>query len=928
MPPKNVEYKHSADSNRVPGERQVSYERRRPETASLHRNSAENAYRGPVGADDKQKRRDSAPVERQDRTIRTKRVIEQRESPSRVPGTGSRTRRRTEDWADDEPVYRRETTADRKIEFRHGVVHRPEPPPRGRGDSPGARVFKPQSRESFYGQPPVLANRRSLPPVQRESRNGPRVRTIVGAAPVSEASIEALYPKRIVRYPPPPDMLRYSAPTAYRSTNIDDRRERFRGREEYQPRRPTSYGPMYGLHEDELDRLERLRPEEIRLKRRVTPPAVLRPRARTRRDMPDAIDELDILEDEDMVEEIEKRIRRKVEHDLERRMAATEREKELLRREVEEATRRKIEEERRAAEEAKERATEERNRIEGEVRERIEAERRAAAEAREAEARRNEEFAKLAQTKLQQGVDEIVALTREKILQDLGAGKQMDTGKHTDRNQLRAGIQAAKAEKAGRRDARGREVERREANRQEAAASSSQRLPPGCSARLSDSPARTVTPPPARRRHRRPSSSDNGDSWAQRPADVPKSPSTGADTESERHMVVTSSSRSTITSRSSDWSAHRRRRRGQEVENRERKHRKTLRIIREELVDPIAEALAAGLAGIAHQHAPPMPPPFYRHHHWRPSGAGGCGSESSYERPSWDSESYYSESESGDETVTPRGYTRTRQRSHSWGQHWREGSQRPPLPSRGTSRGRRIERWQQGESSSSHEHPAEGKKQDATFLNDNRMPVEAEPTPALVKAAAETTAEVEREDAEDDVDDTTEAETIVEAKPEPIEPPASPPSPFEEENFIQADPDGTPTEVNSEVLLDGLDKEGSVIHADVHAAENLVRSHHRTRSRSRSRSTDGSGATAKAIWRRRRHGVADVRDRRLVHAARPNGYYYHHNYPFPWPIFDRETLMPYPHNFGAGRLVGPGLARSGGMAGRSRRGPPSVAPRA
>ena len=413
---------------------------------------------------------------------------------------------KNESQDDDERARRHGTTADPKIGHQRAVL---EPLSWVRGDSPPGRDFGLRQSGGFYGQPLVVPTSRRSSPSRvriREPREGTRIRTTAEEAPIPEEFIETRYPSHNVRYAPPPDRPRRRATAARPSAYFDDHPERIR----------------------ERDILECVRAQENPHDRVVPPPLIRRSRAWMGRDTLDAIDGLDIPMDEDTTEEIENHVKRKVEHEFKRRIAAVKKGEEedrmkleTLRLEVEETIRQKIGEAQQAAEEAKGKVADERARIEREVRGEIEAESRAATEAKAVEARRNDDFMKLTQEKLQQSIDEIVAMTRERLLKEVGPGKQ--TGSYAELNQFRDEIRAeiraeilAEIRNEIRAEIRAEiwavlkaeEALKGKTGRRESAERLSQRFQPspplGHPDRPSYSPAPGVAPPPVGRRHRRP----------------------------------------------------------------------------------------------------------------------------------------------------------------------------------------------------------------------------------------------------------------------------------------------------------------------------------------------------------------------------------------------------------------------------------------
>ncbi|KAI1772518.1 hypothetical protein F4818DRAFT_444341 [Hypoxylon cercidicola] len=324
----------------------------------------------------------------------------------------------------------------------------------------------------------------------------------------------------------------------------------------------------------------------------------------------------------------------------------------------------------------------------------IEAESRAAVQAKEAETMRNEESAKLVQEKMVQGIDEIMTILKKKIHQELGTKKQTDTGNHAKRDKLRAEVQA--------------EVEGVATH-------------PGD---LSESPAPDANPP-----HSLPLP-DDGEPLPRRPPDAPEPPDTYAETKNEGPTMAFPGRQMRRL-----WRLE------QEERSRERKERRTLRMIWEELGFPIAETLAAGLAGAAYGYAPPMPPTPSFHQHPSPHSSRASGSRlhSTYRQFSSDPGPSYAESESDDATYSPRRYRRGRKRSKSRGKR--------PLR-------RGVERLQhEAELSSLHNLPAGRIEEDASAQRDSSMLAKVEPRPLEITAKAEP--ENGRENIEENVEELT-----------------------------------------------------------------------------------------------------------------------------------------------------------------------------
>ncbi|KLU92934.1 hypothetical protein MAPG_11882 [Magnaporthiopsis poae ATCC 64411] len=304
----------------------------------------------------------------------------------------------------------------------------------------------------------------------------------------------------------------------------------------------------------------------------------------------------------------------------------------ILRKEIEDKVRLEMAEEKVRLEmmeelrkDTKRQAAEARAKIEREVREEIEAERKAEAEAKDAEAKRDEELTRLAREKMQQVADEIIGLLRERIPQQPEMTRETESARlNIERRQWRADI-LAEGEAVG--------ATKRKADEREATV----RRPP--ESRPSDprpthSRSPSGTPPLADRTggHRRGLSSIyNAVPWesdGRSPPRAPDPPSAHSYDDSDRDPTTAPSSRTSETapgaegneqdapgpgwttgSVSSHWSERRYRQRQEEAFRREQRKRRGLRVMREELIDPLADIVTATLAGAEYR------PRFYRHYH-------------------------------------------------------------------------------------------------------------------------------------------------------------------------------------------------------------------------------------------------------------------------------------------------------------------------
>lgn len=514
-------------------------------------------------------------------------------------------------------------------------------PPHEGGMSSPQRQDSWQSERRGFDHTPPLASRRSVSITKaREIRDSNYSR---GSRADVTSSFIGRYPSKEHHYPPPLSPLlqggRHDGFYSRRSTSVNN------SREPYPQSVRIQEFPRYYAREDDLDRL-------------------------------------DTLKNADIVKQIQDYIRQNVEEDFKLQMETARMKEEedrakleLLQRKIEESIKRKMDAERQAAEDAERRTIAERSRIEKEMKERIDAENTEAARTKETEMRRIEEFARLAQEKLKQSMDEIVALTRDKILEDLGR-RLPDRGGLEFTEQVPWPVETVAdmgPEGLGRREANHRPAEQAEAT----ATPSSQRF-----ADVTRHPSNATTPgmppPPIGRQHHRFSrsqSSGYSKYHHRQPPEAPEPPSADARYEIESHMTGNSSSRassigtsssnegsdddersskSTVTSSrlNRQSSRQRRSRRHNYMDTHERRMRKTLRILREELIGPITEALAPEMFETAYMH--PTAPSSYPQSSQYPSEAGGQSVESSYEH----SESYPPKRKTGDgATVSSQDYT-------------------------------------------------------------------------------------------------------------------------------------------------------------------------------------------------------------------------------------------------------------------------------
>ncbi|KAK3294155.1 uncharacterized protein B0H64DRAFT_462734 [Chaetomium fimeti] len=481
-------------------------------------------------------------------------------------------------------------------------------------------------------------------------------------------------------------------------------------------------------------------------------------------------------------------------------------------REMEGLARVKIQEEQRVAAEARQRATDERIMIEREVKERIESENRVAAEAKEAEAGRHEEFMRLMQAKLQQSVDEMVTMTKDSVLQSLRAEvmQHRDAEKKVQRSQRQAEIGSeADAELETKVASRREDAEQGGIGRQKAAMKSSQDsdtvFPTAESApsiQHSGSHFSGATRyAPGRPRHRRPTSSEPCGSCSPRaPPPVPKPPSDGnndySQNENENENESESESeRERQTSATSDfWTSH-------WHQTKEREKRKTLRMIKEELVNPIAEALAAGLAGRGYAGRPPMSPPssaFYEDPRWHGERWRGRGSDpTTYDFNDREAESYRSGTERS---------LRGRSRSERWlsPSGWQGQRCLSPLEVRPSIEGWRDDREAPHPPPHGHTVGLSDTGNGAVKSHNQGLDVvRVDPMPSTAGAVGGGGVD----NGTSDVQLTPQLEYESRGPLQLVESQANSPLRSENDSFIQANHHLAPTEVNSDALPDDLAKE-------------------------------------------------------------------------------------------------------------------------
>ncbi|KAI5919389.1 hypothetical protein F4810DRAFT_687251 [Camillea tinctor] len=414
---------------------------------------------------------------------------------------------------------------------------------------------------------PSRTNENRKPDVSRQSNDSPYY-TGAGKRSSTTESIENLYPKNKVKHTP--------APSFYRIVENSNRGGESYERQGYYPRQ----GPPYNVGARAPPYLPRLRREDKMFRGSIGLPQFNGPRGRIG-NISLGLSDINTPIDED--------IEKLVEQGVEKRLDAI-KEEEERQADLEEAIRRKIEKERQEIEEAKQREAEEKARMERQIREMIEAESRAAAKAKEDETGWNDKSARLIQVKVQQEIDEIMVLLRGKIQQELGIGSRADTEEKARKAWSQPGSQA-------RRKSSGR----RRTSKIKASTVFTPELSTSPQIKPSRYPPESLNPS-IQSSYRLPSPQD-GDSSPPLPPRAPEPPGSDADTESDAQTVLTSVSRRPRQRRGTD----RLLRLKLEERSRERKERKTLRAIRDELALPIARTLAVGLADAAYGHAQPMP---------------------------------------------------------------------------------------------------------------------------------------------------------------------------------------------------------------------------------------------------------------------------------------------------------------------------------
>jgi hypothetical protein len=404
-------------------------------------------------------------------------------------------------------------------------------------------------------------------------------------------------------------------------------------------------------------------------------------------------------------EEVEKMIERRIKEREDR--AELERTRlETLRLEVEESAREKIRQEQMKAELEKLRAASERAKIEREVRERIQAEIQAKAEREEAETRRVQELAKVAQAAMKYGVDQVVVQARDSMLHELRIEKKAE--KERFEAMLRAEIWAAKQawmetqETHRPREPQGKKTDGERARPKRPPPPQPQAAP----ADVSSSGSSTHLPTPSPSTH---APNEGGDSTQHPPSetrhdgsrqdqvpDAVEPSGTGTEETSASASAASADSdndhendgsdgngsvgndsdfgtaKSTTTaSRTSSMTSRRRRREEQwEQEDRERL---SMRIIKEELVEPIADAIITGFSA-AYGHVPPPTPPhsYFQRQYRRPRdsfGEGRSRSEARHNGFGWDQAPVDPDTESEGSVDTfildRRARRRQRRRPHS-----------------------------------------------------------------------------------------------------------------------------------------------------------------------------------------------------------------------------------------------------------------------
>ncbi|KAI1384070.1 uncharacterized protein F4822DRAFT_60069 [Hypoxylon trugodes] len=204
-------------------------------------------------------------------------------------------------------------------------------------------------------------------------------------------------------------------------------------------------------------------------------------------------------------------------------------------------------------------------------------------------------------------------------------------------------------------------------------------------------------------------SSEDFESLPGWPPNVPEPRTEYAETGSERPAMV-------ILPRHKMWRLWRL---DEEERSQERRDRKRLRIIKEELAFPVVRTLVAGLGGPPHRYAAPTPPPFGPNHFSYPPRTDGHRFRRTFRRSSPEAESSSFESESEPEPDYMTDTTRTYRRAKS-----------DRFQSRGRPLRSNIERFQHGEgAAASHQPIAKQDEGGAPVQMGRRLLMEAETRP-------------------------------------------------------------------------------------------------------------------------------------------------------------------------------------------------------
>ncbi|KAK3302951.1 uncharacterized protein B0T15DRAFT_538636 [Chaetomium strumarium] len=389
--------------------------------------------------------------------------------------------------------------------------------------------------------------------------------------------------------------------------------------------------------------------------------------------------------------------------------------------EAEEATRKKVTEELLAAEKAVQQAAEERARIEREVREKIEAENRAVAALREAEDKREKELATLAEMAVQNSLDKLASLAKDMMLREHG-DEVLGTGHGVGRRQFR--VDPVNDTVTKERETRGqdpRDAGTQNGNQGRTTTTTTTTIS-SSSGGSGSSSIRTESPPGQRskpftngdpRSHstrsfspstdsevsfhadysdHEPPSFENAGSPTRVPPETPSPPCDGANADNQGAGCGTSTSKTSShddgTSSRSDSSSF-----SSIAPSRSsspsgsstlsvRKTRKQLRIIREEMVEPIARLIA----DLAQRRRTPSP--LYRRFRPRSSTTRSRYGWSTSDRFTLYSDSSSSGSQFREGTARPRRYRegRPRARSSDWSGSRPPWVPMPPPPSLRSSR--------------------------------------------------------------------------------------------------------------------------------------------------------------------------------------------------------------------------------------------------